>query len=574
MEKKKDNKSLGMYPLCITLRDFDLECSISNSNTIAGSSGTLKLIDMQTSPAIVEYENIIITEHMPNVIEFRFGTYLEHMPMKHYSVMNNYCLLCVGDNYTWHFKSTSINDSALFKVRKFNSFHPCSLMDNTYIQRKPTATVVDSMVIPKYADCKIIYTPKDIQTDMLSEHDVNLIYMQAWRAKEKAFTSIKGWEYCRPVVVVDGTFLKSTYRGIMLTASTMDAAGSILPVAYAVIDSGNDASWKWLFEQFKHAYGEKPNMCVVSDQNESILKATSIVYTGMPHYACMWHIWTNIRSKFKKGHLKLSELYFSTARSYMLDEFNERMSKIEEIDTCVKAYLYDIGYHRWSQVHATVNRTWMMTSNIAESLNAVTKDARELPIVELLEYMRTLLERWTNEKLLKAKGTFTYLGKKYNKELEDNRTLSQKMKVRASTDHIHTVIDGVKRFIVCLQNKRCSYGQFQLDELPCAHTLAALRHKNESYENYYSPYYTRESLLHTYEIPVDPLPDESKWNVPQHIAEEVVMPPTGKRQPRRPQKQRYKSCDELNAKKYKVSCGNCGLEGHNKRSCKNAPKRK
>ncbi|XP_033513772.1 uncharacterized protein [Nicotiana tomentosiformis] len=337
--------------------------------------------------------------------------------------------------------------------------------------------VVGSMVMPKYTDPNIIYTPKDIQTDMLSEHGVNLTYMQAWRAKEKALkflrghpadsynrlpsylyileksyprsvvklyktedgcflyvfvalsTSIEGWEHYRLVVIVDGTFLKSAYRGIMLTASTMDAAGSILPLAYAVVDSENDTSWRYFFEQFKHAYEEKPNMCVFSDRNESILKATSTVYTGMPHYACMWHIWINVRSKFKKGHLKLSELYSVTTRSYTLDEFNERMSKIEEIDTRVKAYLYDSSYHRWSRVHATVNRTWTMTSNIAESLNAVTKDARELPVVELLEYMRTLLERWTNEKLLNAKGTFTYLGKKYNKELEDNMTLSQKMRI-------------------------------------------------------------------------------------------------------------------------------------------------
>nr|XP_016487264.1 PREDICTED: uncharacterized protein LOC107807411 [Nicotiana tabacum] len=236
------------------------------------------------------------------------------------------------------------------------------------------------------------------------------------------------------------------------------------------------------------------------------------------------------------------------------------MPNIEEIDTRVKAYLYDIGYHRWSRVHATVNKIWTMTSNISDSLNAVTKDARELPVVELLEYMRTLLERWTNEKLLNANGTFTYLGKKYNKELEYNRTLSQKMRVRASTDYIHNVINGVKRFIVCLQNKRCSCGQFQLDELPCPHALAALRNNNKSYKNYCFPYYTRESFLQTYEIPVDPLPNESKWNVPQHIGEEVVMPPTGKRHPGRPQKQRYKSYDEVNAKKYKVSCGNWGLE--------------
>ncbi|XP_070026393.1 uncharacterized protein [Nicotiana sylvestris] len=415
------------------------------------------------------------------------------------------------------------------------------------------------MAVPKYCDPKTVYTPKDIQTDMLSEHGLNLSYMQAWRAKEKALqflranpsdsynklpkyfyileetypgsvvklkkaaddcflyafvalcTSISGWQHCRPVVVVDGTFLKSAYRGIMLTTSTMDAAGTIFPLAYTVVDSENDASWKWFFEQFKEAYGERPSMCVVSDRNESILKATSIVYPGMPYYSYMWHIWTNIRSKFKKGHLQLHEL--------------------------------------WTRVHATVNRTFTMTSNIAESLNAVTKEARELPIYDLLGYMRSLLERWTKEKLLKAKGTFTYLGYKFNKELDENNTLSQKLRVRVSTDHLHTVLDGVKRYIVCLETKKCSCGKFQLDELPCAHALAALRHMKETYENYCSPYYTRKSLLLTYEMPVNPLPDESKWDVPQHILDEVVKPQAGdKRQPGRPHKERYKTFYENKVK--------------------------
>nr|XP_016494671.1 PREDICTED: uncharacterized protein LOC107813873 [Nicotiana tabacum] len=202
--------------------------------------------------------------------------------MKHYSVMHKsnsglkdlvleefYWLICVGENCTWHFKATSINDSAMFKDRNFDSQHTCSLLDNTFIQRKLTA-----MVFGRISDPKTIYAPKDIQFDMLSEHGVNLTYMQAWRAKEKALqfmrghpadsysklpsylyilektylgsvvklkktdddcflyvfvaicTSSSGWEYCRPVVVVDGTFLNSAYRGIMLTASTMDTAST------------------------------------------------------------------------------------------------------------------------------------------------------------------------------------------------------------------------------------------------------------------------------------------------------------------------------------------------------------
>ncbi|XP_019257877.1 PREDICTED: uncharacterized protein LOC109236114 [Nicotiana attenuata] len=573
-----------------------MELAITNNSTSAGSSGSLMLLEIPSSPAIEEYQSKIITESTQTYIE-EGQVYQDKQTvaaaMKNFSVMHkfqfrvkrsshrSYWLICIDENCKWHFKATS-HDSAMFKIRSFSRQHTCSLMDETFVHRKRTAAVVGSMVVPKYCDPKTVYTPKDIQTDMLSEHGLNLSYMQAWRAKEKALqflrgnpsdsyrklpkyfyileetypgsvvklkkaaddcflyafvalcTSISGWQHCRPVVVVDGTFLKSAYRGIMLTASTMDAAGTILPLAYAVVDSENDASWKWFFEQFKEAYGERPSMCVVSDRNESILKATSIVYPGMPHYSCMWHIWTNIRSKFKKGHLQLHELYFATARSYTLDEFNERILKIEEVDPRVKSYLYDIGYHRWSRVHATVNRTFTMTSNIAESLNAVTKEARELPIYDLLEYMRTLLERWTKEKLLKAKGTFTYLGYKFNKELDDNNTLSQKLRL-----------------------------------------ICSIKAQEGNIRRLCSPYYTRKSLLLTYEMPVNPLPDESKWDVPQHILDEVVKPPAGdKRQPGRPHKERYKTFDEIKSKKYKVSCGNCGGEGHNKRTCKNAPKKK
>ena len=39
---------------------------------------------------------------------------------------------------------------------------------------------------------------------------------------------IRGWEYCRPIVVVDGAALKCSYGGTMLTASTLDPGGKIL----------------------------------------------------------------------------------------------------------------------------------------------------------------------------------------------------------------------------------------------------------------------------------------------------------------------------------------------------------
>ncbi|XP_070016598.1 uncharacterized protein [Nicotiana sylvestris] len=516
------------------------------------------LLDMPVSPFIEEYQSEIITEGTQNVIE-EAQVYQDKQTiataMRHYSVMHkfqfrvkrsshrSYWLICIAENCNWHFKTTSINDSTMFKIRSFNRQHTCTLMDDTFIQRKRTTVVVGSMVMPKYCDPKTVYTPKDIQTDMLSQHGVNRSYMQAWKAKKKALQLLRG-HLADSYNKLPNYFyiLEKTYPGsVVKLKKTTDECFLYAFVVLCTSISG----WKY--------YG--------------------------PVQYCLWHMLWLIRKTTHRGSSFLSNSSKHMVKelqwSYTLDEFNERMSKIEEIDPRVKSYLYDIGYHRWSRVHATMNRTWTMTSNIAESLNVVTKEARELPIFDLLEYMRTLLERWTKEKLLKAKGTFTYLGYKFNKELEKNSTLYQKLGVRTSTDHIHTVIDGVKRFIVCLKNKKCSCGQFQFDELPCPHVLAALRHRNETYKNYCSPYYTRESLLCTYEISVNSLPDESKWNVPQHISDEVVNSPMGeKKQPGRPQKERYKTYDELKSKKYKVSCGNYGGEGHNKRSCKNAPKKK
>ncbi|XP_070011480.1 uncharacterized protein [Nicotiana sylvestris] len=308
METKKENKNLGSYPLCISVRDFNMELAITNDNTSAGSSGSIKLLDIPSSPAIEEYQSEIITESTQTAIE-EGQVYRDKQTvaaaMKHFSVMHkfqfrvkrssrrSYWLVCVGENCKWHFKATSINDSAMFKIRSFNRQHTCSLMDETFIQRKRTAYVVGSMVIPKYYDPKTVYTPKDIQTDMLFEHGVNLSYMQAWRAKEKALQFLRGnpadsySKLSKYFYILNETYpgsvvkLEKTADECFLyafVALCTSISGTILPLAYAVVDSENDASWKWFFEQFKQAYGERLSMCVVSDRNESILKETSIVY--------------------------------------------------------------------------------------------------------------------------------------------------------------------------------------------------------------------------------------------------------------------------------------------------------
>nr|XP_009800858.1 PREDICTED: uncharacterized protein LOC104246691 [Nicotiana sylvestris] len=197
------------------------------------------------------------------------------------------------------------------------------------------------------------------------------------------YAFIKGFDQCRPIVVVDGSHLKSYYTGTFVSANTLDGA------AYGVIDLENDAALTWFFEQFKEAYGERESTCIISDRNESIIKYVSRVYP--------------------------------TA------EFDSLMEKVEKVDIRVKEYLELDGYEKWPRLYAPVNRGWTMMSNIAESINAALVSARELPIYDLLEEVRKMFGHWNCSNQKEALQTYTTLGKKYQEMLTLNEAMSTRM---------------------------------------------------------------------------------------------------------------------------------------------------
>ncbi|XP_059310574.1 uncharacterized protein LOC132061914 [Lycium ferocissimum] len=388
----------------------------------------------------------------------------------------------------------------------------------------------------------------------------------------KAF--IKGFECCRPIVVVDGAHLKSTYNGTFVSASTLDGAGNILPLAYGLIDSENDKSWTWFFEQFKLAYGIRDNMCVVSDRHESIIKAVYRVYPTVPHLACIWHLWKNVTKKYKSNDEVLSPVFYSLAKAYTQDEFDKLMQKIENVDIRVKEYLDDAGREKWSRLYSPVNRGWTMTSNIAECINGKLVAARELPVFDFLEEVRRMFGRWNCTNRKNGTYTFSTLSRRYQEMLSMNEYKSLRMRVEASTEYVYTVNDGPRRFIIDLKRKTCSCRMFQMDEIPCSHAWAVLKSKNLTADAYCSELFKPNTVVNTYDVPIDPLPDDSEWNVPTHILEEVVLPPRYKRPPGRPKKKRDKPLMELMIGKRRNACSTCGRLGHNRRSCGNEPLKK
>nr|XP_009768739.1 PREDICTED: uncharacterized protein LOC104219714 [Nicotiana sylvestris] len=636
VELKKENREFGMYPLCITTIEKELVSggSLNQGDIVqideavqrydSDTDDTLALDFVNSGEAIGVFElhkDLIISK--TNQREVMVGQVYKNKAtlkevMENYAISQrfqfrvdrsnavSYALLCISEDCEWSFKASSINKSELFKVREYIDNHTCPLRDKVYEQRQASSNLIGGMIRPKLTNHKRKYTPKDIIDDVKSDLSVDVSYMLACRAKEKAmnflrgeptdsykklpgylytmdmtypgshirvvkspknefmyvyislYAFIKGFDHCRPIVIVDGSHLKSYYNGTFVSASTLDGAE-------------NDAARTWFFEQFKIAYSDRENMCIVSDRNGSIIKSVSRVYPDVPHFACIWHLWNNVYKKFKKSHAKLSEIYFSMAKADTQAEFDNLM---EKVDIRVKEYLELAGYKKWARLYAPVNRGWTMTSNIAKSINAALVSARELPIYESLEEIRKMFGRWNCSNCKEATQTYTTLAKKYQEMLTLNEAMSTCMTVVPSTEYLHTVNDGGRNYTICLLERKCVCRRFQVDELLCPHALAVLKSKFLMLEEYCSNYYKPNIVIMTYDVPLYPLPDRNDWNIPAHVAEEVVLPPKWKRPPRRPKKKRDKPLSELLQPKNQHSCSIYGQGGHNKRTCRNSPRNK
>ncbi|WVZ00607.1 hypothetical protein V8G54_026676 [Vigna mungo] len=76
---------------------------------------------------------------------------------------------------------------------------------------------------------------------------------------------------CRPIVGLDGCFLKTKYGGELLTAVGRDGNEQMLPIAYAVVEVENKESWTWFLELLIEDLGGK-DVCAgitfISDQQK------------------------------------------------------------------------------------------------------------------------------------------------------------------------------------------------------------------------------------------------------------------------------------------------------------------
>ena len=160
---------------------------------------------------------------------------------------------------------------------------------------------------------------------------------------------VHGFRFCRPVICVDGSFLKSKFGGQLLVAVALDANSQLFPIAFAIVDSENNSSWTYFMQKLRETIGSVPELAIVSDRHASIANALRLVFPDAHHGACYHHITMNVVAKFKTDACH-KEIH-AAAYAYRKSEFLRCFANIRTMNPAIAGYLEGIGIEKWARSH-------------------------------------------------------------------------------------------------------------------------------------------------------------------------------------------------------------------------------
>ncbi|GJR76401.1 transposase, MuDR, MULE transposase domain protein [Tanacetum coccineum] len=309
--------------------------------------------------------------------------------------------------------------------------------------------------------------------------------------------------------------------------------------------------------------GEVPNLAIISDRHYAIILACKTVFPNSFHSFCCRHLMMNCGMQSERYKV----LYWSTCKAYTEQEFDKLMSDIQAVRPDAHHKLVEAGIEKWSRAKCPANRYNYMTLNSAESVNALTKEVRKIPITALMDWYRDRLRKWYYERREKHKDS-------QDEELTPWASAKIRYRMLKSSNwivngvvryNIYEVRDNKMIHMVYLEKGECTCRRWQLSGLPCGHVCAIARVEAlTNVNNLAKPWFLNSTIKATYEGIVYPVKDIPTWQTPNDL--QVVLPPVmGNKLPGRPKnKDRIRSQGEG---PILTRCGRCGAMGHNRTAC-------
>lgn len=288
---------------------------------------------------------------------------------------------CSMEGCGWRIHASHHKSDQSFRIRTSSLEHTCGV-NNLRDRHHPKA---DANWVAGFMKEKLrrdpTYKPNAVIDDIHAAFAVEISYRTAWCAREIAMKEINGangnafdklrWfcnalketnpgsvadlevypesskfrrvfiaisacvlgfkEGCRPMIFIDGAFIKSKWKGCLLSAVAKDGNGGFLTLAFAgthvnrhsfgsqfhvcsfiihycsvaVVDAENDQNWEWFCSKLRTTIigGDEDHnwdsYTFFSDRHSGLLKAIPAVFEGSKHAICLRHLVDNFRTQVR-----------------------------------------------------------------------------------------------------------------------------------------------------------------------------------------------------------------------------------------------------------------------------------
>ncbi|XP_028113436.1 uncharacterized protein LOC114311482 [Camellia sinensis] len=386
----------------------------------------------------------------------------------------------------------------------------------------------------------------EVVCDFKDYYGTEVSYQQAWMGVEKAmglvfydYSSL----YCRPVLMLDGTFLKGRHKGCLLAATAKDGNQGILT--------------------------PERDIAFVTDRHGGLLKALAEVFPFSSHSFCLMHLKTNLKTyllvKSREFKEYLLTLFSRCAYAPTIELFNELFEEFKgHCGRSVEKFLEDLPNECWCNAYFQGKRYGEMCTNAAKSFNSWIRDERHLFSTSLVDAIRVkLMEQFSRRREVRNKWNHIvcpFAEKKLEEAFNDTKAWI----VEKCSDDIYEIqLDH--SVMVDIGKRCCSCRLWEIDSFPCKHGFCAIKRSAKDLNCFLDDYYRVSSYCDSYSYSIYPVP--SMWKPNVVVDDDVVLPPLYKRPAGRPRTKRMPSKGEIK----RIRCSRCGKMGtHNRKICKEA----
>ncbi|KAL7161730.1 hypothetical protein ACSBR2_042242 [Camellia fascicularis] len=207
------------------------------------------------------------------------------------------CMMKSSMGCKWFVHGRVLMNSGSFFIMKLDNVHSCGVVARRSCNKMVGSRLVSNIVHDDISDNPLT-RPIKVKKKLKKQYGIDVSYRVAWLEVDKArgglfgdFVSsfhqlrwyletgmrtnpgsvfeldvdessgcfrrlfvafhgcLYGFQFCRPLLFVDGTFLKGRYKGHLLAPTSKNGNQGLFPLAFAIFDAENQDNWMWFLSQ-------------------------------------------------------------------------------------------------------------------------------------------------------------------------------------------------------------------------------------------------------------------------------------------------------------------------------------